>query len=345
MCRLDSVEMANIMNSEFKRNNHVKLWKKRFFFPASAFRILTFLILIQILTPLMLGASGTDSQNSGTLSASLDQPSVAVGGVVWLSLDYRLPPGGRLPEKPEIKGLDGISVLTQTIDPGQIRLQLLVDHLGPWRSEPISLNYLDATGQTRHLTAPPVSIQVVSNLGEQAQEAELRPIRDIIPVQSIWQTYRLWLGAVGALILTGVAFWWWHKRRQKTGAVAEYQEPADVRARRELLGLETQRYFENGQVKKHYFVFSEILRRYLGAIRNFPAVELTTEEIARHVRAEPDRNLIALLQGADLVKFADTVPTQARKEADIKAALAYIRQTGPPPTVAAGKAHRPEVRQ
>jgi hypothetical protein len=333
------------MNSEFKRNNHVKLWKKRSFFPTSAFRLPTFLILIQILTPLMLWASGTDSQNIGTLSASLDQTSVAVGGVVQLTLGYRLPPGGRLLEKPEIKGLDGISVLTQTIAPGQIRIHLLVDHLGPWRSEPIRLNYLDATGQTRHLTAPPVSIQVVSNLGEQAQEAELRPIRDIVPVQSIWQSYRLWLGAVGALILIGLALWWWHKRRQKAGPVAEYQEPADVRARRELLGLETQRYFENGQAKKHYFVFSEILRRYLGSIRNFPAVELTTEEIARHVRGEPDRNLIALLQGADLVKFADTVPTRARKEEDIKAALAYIRQTGPPPIVAAGKAHRPEVRQ
>ena len=132
MRKSDSVETVNIMNSEFKRNNHVKLWKKRSFFPTSAFRLPTFLILIQIFTPLMLWASGTDSQNIGTLSASLDQTSVAVGGVVWLSLDYRLPPGGRLPEKPEIKGLDGLSMLKQIVDSGQIRIQLLVDHVGPW---------------------------------------------------------------------------------------------------------------------------------------------------------------------------------------------------------------------
>jgi len=109
--------------------------------------------------------------------------------------------------------------------------------------------------------------------------------------------------------------------------LAQYTEPPDIRARRELRGLESRRYFEKGRVKKYYFSFSEILRCYLESIRNFPAAEYTTEEIARHIRDQQDRKLLALLQQADLVKFADTKPTQARKEEDIKAALAYIRQS------------------
>ena len=36
-----------------------------------------------------------------------------------------------------------------------------------------------------------------------------------------------------------------------------------------------------------------------------------------------------MLQEADLVKFADAVPTRARKEAEMDAALAYIRETAP----------------
>ena len=265
--------------------------------------------------------------------------------MVWLTLDYRLPEGGRLPEKVEVNGLDDLSILKQVINPGQVRIQLLVDQVGPWQSGPISLTYLDAAGQTQLLTAPPVSIQTVSNLSEQAEEAELRPIRDIVALKSIWQSYRLWLAALAAVVLIGLGLFWWYKKKQSHSALAQYTEPPDIRARRELRGLESRRYFEKGRVKKYYFTFSEILRRYLESIRNFPAAEYTTEEIARHISAEPDRKLIPLLQQADLVKFADTEPTQARKEEDIKAALAYIRQSSAQLEIDPDKGPHQEVRK
>jgi hypothetical protein len=313
--------------------------------PTSSFRLPTFLILIQILTPSIPWATGTDSQYTVSLSATLEKASVPVGGVVWLTLDYRLPQGGRLPEKPEIKGIEDIGILKQVVDPGQIRIQLLVDKVGPWQSEPIGLTYLDEQDQRQVLTTQPISIQITSNLSEKAEEAKLRPIRDIVPVKSIWQSYLIWLAAIVALVLIGLGLFWWYKKRRKGAGPAEYTEPPDVRARRELLGLEKQQYFEKGRVKTHYFFYSEILRHYLEAIRNFPAAEYTTEEIARHISAEPDRKLIPLLQQADLVKFADSVPTRIRKEEDIKAALAYIRKTGPQPKTVLEQAHQREVRK
>ena len=109
--------------------------------------------------------------------------------------------------------------------------------------------------------------------------------------------------------------------------------------------MEKKQYFEKGRVKKYYFFFSEILRRYLESIRNFPAAEYTTEEIAKHISAEPDRKLIPLLLQADLVKFADTVPTAARKEEDIKAALAYIRKTAPQPKTVLEQSQQREVQK
>jgi hypothetical protein len=248
-----------------------------------------------------------------------------------------------LPEKLKVNGLDDLSIIKQIINPGQIRIQLLVDQVGPWQSETISLTYLDRDGQLLLLTTPPVSIEAVSNFNEKAEEARLRAIQDIVPVTTIWQSYLLWLAAIVALALIGLGLFWWYKRRGKPAGLAEYTEPPDVRARRELLGLEKKQYFEKGRVKKHYFVLSEILRQYLEAIRNFPAAEYTTEEIARHISVETDRNLISLLQQADLVKFADTVPTRARKEEDIKAALAYIRKTGPQPKTVLEQAHSREV--
>jgi len=322
-----------------------KVLMKQSFFPTSAFRLPTYFLIVLILLHWAAGSVDATNVETGTLTASLDQTSVPVGGVVWLTLDYRLPEGGRLPQTPEIKGLDDLSIIKQIIKPGQIRIQLLVDHLGPWQSAPISLSYLDATDQTRLLTAQPVSLEAVSNLSEKADEARLRPIRDIVPVRSIWQNYLLWPAAFIALVLIGLGLFWWNKRRQTPAGSAQYTEPPDIRARRELRGLATQRYFETGLVKTYYFIFSEILRRYLESIRNFPAAEFTTEEIARCISAEQDRKLVFLLQQADLVKFADNVPTQTRKEEDLKAALAYIRQTSPQPETVMQHADPREVRK
>ena len=321
----------------------LKLWMKKSFFPTSAFRLPTLFLLVLIFAPWNLWAAGPDDQNNANLSASLDQESAPVGGVVWLTLEYRLPAGGRLPEKLEIRGLDGLSILKQIINPRQIRIQLLVDQVGPWQSEPISLTYLDSKGQTQLLTAHPVSLQVGSNLGEKPEEAQLRSIRDIIPIQSLWRRNLFWPAVLIAAILIGVGIFWWIKRRRIPPILSEYVEPPHVRARKEIRMLETQRYFEKGMEKKHYFIFSEILRRYLESIRNFPAAEFTTEEIARHIKTEPDRKLLPLLQQADLVKFADNVPTVARKEEDMQAALAYIRETSPQEEKAQGNRQHREV--
>ena len=41
--------------------------------------------------------------------------------------------------------------------------------------------------------------------------------------------------------------------------------------------------------------------------------------------------MLVLLRQADLVKFADEIPTAARKDDELKSALAYIRATAPQP--------------
>ena len=304
--------------------------------------------LIVVLFLILTSGIGWGVENnyadSGSLTASLDQTSVPVGGVVWLTLDYRLPAGGRLPEKPTVKGLDGLTVLKQVVEPHRIRVQLLVDQVGPWRSDPIRLDYLDSEGGPQVLTAEPVALQVESNLGEKPEEAQLRPIADIIAVRSMWRSFLLWGAALAAVILAGLGAYSGGTEKDGSPAMARsLPGGAPSAARRAIEQLETQGYFEKGMVKKYYFVFSEILRRYLESIRHFPAVEYTTEEIAQHIRAEPDRRVLPLLQRADLVKFADERPTPARKQEDIEAALAYIRETGPVPESSPVSGPRPEA--
>ena len=331
------------MITEMREYSIREIRMKQSFFPTSTFRLPTFTIIFTLFALMLPGMVKAGTKDTGALTASLDQETVPVGGVVWLKLDYRLPEGGRLPEKAEINGLEGITILKQVVDSQQIRIQLLVDHLGTWQSDSIKLGYLDSDGEPQFLTAESVSVRVASNISETAAEVDLRPIRDIDPVNSIWQGYLLWLIVGIILILGAVGLYWWYKKRQTPASQTTDVEPPHIRARRELRGLEAQQYFENGLVKQHYFVFSEILRQYLEAIRNFPAAEFTTEEIARHVKTAPDRKLVPLLQQADLVKFADAVPTRARKEADFDAALAYIRETSPQIESVQDQAHRTEA--
>ena len=106
------------------------------------------------------------------------------------------------------------------------------------------------------------------------------------------------------------------------------QVPPHIAAEQEIHELASQKIFEKGRIKEFYFRFSEILRRYLEALRGFPAAEYTTQEITLSIQAPEDRQILPLLQDADLVKFADLNPTPAKKNDEIEQALAYIRKTG-----------------
>ena len=286
-------------------------------------------ILLCIVQPVTLWSQAGIKDAGPALSASIDRDSARVGGIVELCLKYRLPEGAHLPAEPKIKGIEGLTTVDRQIRPGLIRIRLLVDQLGPWKTGELSLSYLDKEGKSQVLTTDPVSLTVTSNLGDRPAEAELKPIQGIILIRPLWLKYLPWAaGLLGILLIMSVLFWWYKRGRREKPPVIPHIPP-HIRAKKEIEELDAQRFFEKGHAKRFYFRFSEILRRYLGSLRGFPAVELTTEEIARCIDREQDRGLLALLRQADLVKFADRVPAPARKEEEVKTALSYIQETSP----------------
>ena len=286
-------------------------------------------MLFCLVQPVTLWSQAGIKDAGPALSASIDRDSARVGSIVELRLEYRLPEGARLPAETKINGIEGLTTVDRQIGPGQIRTRLLVDQLGPWKTGALSLSYLDKEGKSQVLTTDPVSLTVTSNLGDRPAEAELKPIQGIIPTRPLCLKYLPWVaGLLGILLIVSVLFWW-YKRRHKGKPPVIPQVPPHIRAKKEIKELDAQRLFEKGHAKRFYFRFSEILRRYLGSLRGFPAVELTTEEIARCIDREQDRGLLALLRQADLVKFADRVPAPARKEEEVKTALSYIQETSP----------------
>jgi len=284
-----------------------------------------------LLRPSISWSGNAEGDSPPALTVSLDQDAVRVGGILRLSLRYRLPEGAHLPSDPKIEGLEDLNVLERHDGPDEISLKVLVDRLGSWKTGPIALNYVDKDGKTKSLKTDPVSVNVQSNLGGKPEEARLKPIQGILPTRPPWVEYLPWAMLVLGVLVAGAVVFFLYRRHRGKGQRGVPQDPPHILAKMAIEELLAQGYFEKGDVKAFYFRFSEILRRYLESIRGFPAAESTTEEIASRLVREQDRVLLPLLRQADLVKFADTVPTPARKEEEVETALSYIRETGPIP--------------
>jgi hypothetical protein len=306
-------------------------------------RVLSFTLLLSYLL-LMITVSmakANDDRFQNGLTVSILPQSAQIGSIATLTLQYVLPEGAVLPEKAGLKGLEGLTVLDLEYIPsegketpageenlsGEIRVKLLIDTLGAFTTGPLSVTFKDKEGGEALLSAAPVSLSVLSNLGEKPEEAVLKPIYDILPTGFEWKTETLWAGAVLLLCLLAGGFLWWRKKRRFGGQQEILRILPHVTARESIQVLEGEKLFEQGQLKVFYFRFSEIMRKYLEELRGFPAAEYTTQEISLAMKDPKDRDFLPLLKQADLVKFADFRPTQARKEEGVKQALGYIDDT------------------
>ncbi|MBW2622557.1 MAG: hypothetical protein JRD68_06590 [Deltaproteobacteria bacterium] len=266
-------------------------------------------------------------ENPVRLTAALDRESAGVGDIVRLTLEYRLPEGAKLTSK-GVTGLEDLTVVERKIESGRIRIALMIDRTDTWETGRLSLTYQDKDGREQTLLAKPVTLTVLSNLGDNPEEARLKPIQGIILAKTAWLRFAPWTGVGLAIVLLGLLLFGLY-RRKRAAVSAAASDPPHIAARKELEGLEALSLFENGRFKEYYFQFSYILRRYLENLRGFPAPEFTTQEIARALVEERDRDLLRLLQDADMVKFADSIPSPAARKRDVKTALDYIRETGP----------------
>jgi hypothetical protein len=262
------------------------------------------------------------------LSLSAEPSPVAVGGTVRLILRYSLPPGAGLGSDPEIKGIEDLSVAGKEVGEGRIVLTVIADSLDPIRTGPIELGFVDKAGRKGYLRSEGIEVKVVSNIKGGADSEDLSPIQGIIPLANPWIRWAVIIGTVllAAAALGGVILAL--KRRRKGPSSEAPADPPHIRAERDIEALLRENLFEKGEQKEFYFRFTEIVKRYIEAIRGFPAAEFTTEEIAQRA-AEQDRPALNVLRYADLVKFADEIATPGRKEEDVSCILAYINVTAP----------------
>lgn len=276
-------------------------------------------------------AFGEEIEKKGTVPlfrAEFDRGSARVGETVTLTITYQLPEDARLSESLKVEGLEVLSILKCTVHADRFEFVLLVDQIEELKTGDLSLSYLDSQGKKKVLAAKPAILAVESNLGPKPGEATLRPLQEIIPASPYWLRYLPWAAGFLLLAATALGLLILYKKKMKQNKT-EPSDPPHVWARKEIERLESIGLFESGRYKEFYFSFSEILRKYLEALRGFPAAELTTPEITLAMDNEQDKSLLPLLREMDLVKFADAVPSPIRKEEDIKKVLVYIQETSP----------------
>lgn len=145
----------------------------------------------------------------------------------------------------------------------------------------------------------------------------LHDIEGLIPYAVPWWQYALLaVGIIFLLVLLVLLWQWWKKKKAST------PQPVDPFAHwhalsRQAQGLQPELVMAQGGAKELYFQYSLILRTAIEYATGARATDMTFREVQPLVRrklsvhADVAEQMLAFLQTADLVKFADRETTEA----------------------------------
>jgi hypothetical protein len=128
--------------------------------------------------------------------------------------------------------------------------------------------------------------------------------------------YAIGLGLLFLVVLLLVYQWFRRKKQAAPGRSQSLQMPPHLYALRRLQALEQQQYWQKGQLKPYYAELTHILRQYLEQRYGVAALESVSADTIAQLRhtafpAEQLQGLQALLEQADLAKFARATPPQS----------------------------------
>ena len=159
-----------------------------------------------------------------------------------------------------------------------------------------------------------------------------------------FKPYIIWL--LLALLLIGAIIYYLVTRKKATitqeegiTALAPFEEAIE-----KLQELDNKLLWQNNEIKKYYSELTEIVRAYIEKELKIPALEITTHELVDILSAfnkaktidaskETIKKLNALLQEADLVKFAKSTPLSHEIEEDRRDAEEVLNTLKPTPII------------
>jgi len=196
-----------------------------------------------------------------------------------------------------------------------------------------------AGGDTTTVAAPSRTVPVASVVG-----ADAGGIHGVAPPAPFPRPWGAWgvLGLVAAGLLGGAAYLWWRRRQRTAETASPAVRPAVDQTPYEaatawIRQLESYDLSDPDAVKPFYVELARALRVYLARAWRVEALERTTREVVETLerRADvPDEavpRIRAVLELADLVKFADARPTAEDHEKALREARAGLDTLEAPP--------------
>ncbi|HET9464889.1 MAG TPA: hypothetical protein VFO71_05140 [Gemmatimonadales bacterium] len=150
------------------------------------------------------------------------------------------------------------------------------------------------------------------------------PLQDIKELERRSFPAWVWLTAALTVLVSAAGVMLWRRRRRRGAEVVAAPEPLPEPvapspyeiALEQLEGLERERWPARGSVARHYEAGAQVLRQYLEHAHGVGALERTTPELLWSLPPHLSRGGLrdrchALLDEADLVKFAEVRPGEA----------------------------------
>lgn len=298
-----------------------------------ALAIFTLLVLLASAPgPAPAQEKGPAPEKAIPAQASFSSPSVPLGQSVDLCLSFPLPEGAALIEPLRFEGLSRGEVLGVKEVEGGVCFTLLAADLESLHVPAISLAARAADGGLLTVRSEPAALSVTADLPENPEKAAARPISGLLKIPASWLKILPWAaGGLLALLLLAGGIYLLRRRMGRTEALKQAARPAHETAMEELDRLGKALGKNEIEEKPFYFDLTLAVKAYLGAIRGFPAADLTTQELAGRLDGNQDRALLPMLREADLVKFAKKPATRAAMEAHLGQARGYVQDTMPRP--------------
>ncbi|WP_322971432.1 hypothetical protein [Faecalibacter sp. LW9] len=145
-------------------------------------------------------------------------------------------------------------------------------------------------------------------------QAKIQPIKPVMTEEYSWKDYwnRYWIYGIAALILFIIALVLvvlYIRSKSKNLKNAAPKTPYEEMLAG-LKSLDAKKYLKRNEQKEYYTQLSFILRRYIGKVYQFSALEVLSDDLIQYIQQKEDvltedkHKLKAFLFDADLVKFA-----------------------------------------
>jgi hypothetical protein len=264
-----------------------------------------------------------------------DRNRVTIGDPIKLTVTLRCPPGARALPPPPNAALAPFEVRDYQVQtrsgPGGgtevvTTYEVAAYETGGLKIPALALGTVEADGRAGQVSTPEVPITIASVLPAGAKAPDIKDVRPPLEMKGSSLPLAACLGGLAVLLaaVAAAVILWRRRKRQATEALpatAVWPEDEAILALQELEGsalLDGDPPPAN-QVKDYHIRLSHILRRYVEAMFELPALEETTFELCGEMRRveilRDHRDEVRLvLEQCDLAKFAKVTPAKERGE-------------------------------